>query len=278
MPGTLDDLLMTSAPTAERPLLGIMILVVEDSRLACDALRLICQRSGARIRRAESLASATRHLRTYLPRVAVVDLGLPDGSGLSLISQLSRSEPRIDAIIAMSGDDTQADAAIEAGADVFLAKPVSSISSFQSTVLRLLPRDSQPPRVSLPAADQVDPDPVALRDDLALAVDLLGAGPDGPDARLRGRLPAQPCPNRGRPRPGRSGTRRRGAQQRCCGPRLAAKDGRPDSRADGLARNRMTMMPRNRLPAALCSPNVPLVNDRLTDHHVGYGAGRIARP
>ena len=94
MPETLEELIMMQPPTTERPLLGSMVLVVEDSRHSCEALRLICQRSGARIRRAESLASAERHLRTYRPRIAVIDLGLPDGSGLSLIERLAGTDPR----------------------------------------------------------------------------------------------------------------------------------------------------------------------------------------
>ena len=178
MPDTLQDLLLTHPPTADRPLLGVMVLVVEDSRFACDALRLICQRSGARIRRAESLASATRHLRAYRPRVAIVDLGLPDGSGLSLISQLAQADPRIEAIIATSGDDSQMAAAMNAGADIFLPKPLSSVAAFQSTVLGLLPEASRPARIAVPADDTVKPDPVALRDDLMLAIDLLDTDPD----------------------------------------------------------------------------------------------------
>lgn len=178
MPETLDDLLMQHPPTADRPLLGVMILVVEDSRFACDAVRLICQRSGARIRRAESLASAMRHLGAYRPRVAIVDVGLPDGSGLSLISQLSRADPRIDAIVATSGDEEQASASMEAGADIFLPKPLTSVSDFQANLLALLPGSPSTKRIAVPLEDRVMPDPIALRDDLSLVVDLLKTDPD----------------------------------------------------------------------------------------------------
>ena len=180
MPETLDDLLMAMPPTAERPLLGTVMLVVEDSRHACEALRLICQRSGARIRRAESLASAKRHLCAYRPRIAVIDMGLPDGSGADLIEQLSRSEPRIDGIIAISGDETQRAVALNAGADIFLEKPLASVSAFQSVVLSLLPANLRPVHVVVPRMDNVVPDPIALRDDLALAADLLSSKSDAP--------------------------------------------------------------------------------------------------
>lgn len=178
MSDALEDLIMLQPPTADRPLLGTIILVVEDSRHACEGMRLICQRSGARIRRAESLASAERHLRTYRPRVAVIDLGLPDGSGLELITQLANSEPRIDGIIATSGDETLQDAALKAGADVFLPKPLSSIWHFQKIVLDLIPANMRPSRLNRPNNDHIAPDPIALRDDLGLAADMLRRTPD----------------------------------------------------------------------------------------------------
>lgn len=183
MPESLEDLIMLQPPTADRPLLGSIVLVVEDSRHACEAMRLICQRSGARIRRAESIASAERHLRTYRPRLAVIDLGLPDGSGLDLIETLSSAEPGIDGIIAISGDDGLQEAALAAGADAFMPKPLSSVAAFQELALGLLPAALQPPHLSRPTQDAVEPDPVAIRDDLALIADLLRSSPDGATLR-----------------------------------------------------------------------------------------------
>ena len=177
MPQTLEDFLMTRQPTAERPLLGQTILVVEDSRYVCEALRMICQRSGARIRRADSLRSAERHLRTYRPGIVLVDLGLPDGSGLELIRALSPGEEDYPVVIAMSGDDAKADAAKSAGARAFLAKPINSVSAFQAAILAEMPREARPAGLRPVTSDAVIPDRIALRDDLALADELLSDNP-----------------------------------------------------------------------------------------------------
>lgn len=173
MPESLEDFLMTRPPTAERPLLGQTVLVVEDSRFSCEALRMICQRSGARIRRADSLKSAARHLRTYRPGIILIDVGLPDGSGLDLVRDLAASEVRIGVIIAMSGDDTNADPALQSGADAFIAKPITSISAFQQAIIAELPKDARPTALRPVSTDEIVPDRIAYRDDLVLAADLL---------------------------------------------------------------------------------------------------------
>ncbi len=123
----------------ELPLQGLTVLAVEDSRFACDALRLMCRRSGARLRRAETLEAARAHLRVYRPDIVLVDLGLPDGRGEALIQDLAAAPPGRPAILGMSGDPAGEALALAAGADAFLDKPVAGIATFQSTLRATLP-------------------------------------------------------------------------------------------------------------------------------------------
>ncbi|NSX56060.1 response regulator [Parasulfitobacter algicola] len=175
---TFDKFTMTPTPTSARPLLGLTVLVVEDSRFACEAIRLLCLRSGARIRRADCLRSARRHLQAYRPSVLIADLGLPDGSGADLIRELSQVKPRVDVILAISGDSNSKQTALDAGADAFISKPMESLAAFQEIVLSQLPADQRPrgPRV-LPD-DMIAPDMMAYQDDMAHVADVISNDPD----------------------------------------------------------------------------------------------------
>ncbi|WP_108483148.1 response regulator [Oceaniglobus ichthyenteri] len=183
MPDMHDEFLFPFKPTAARPLLGQTVLIVEDSRFASEAMRLMCLRCGARIRRADTLAAAARHLRVYRPSVAIIDMGLPDGSGRDLIEELAKASPRIPALLATSGDPDMRDKALQAGADAFLEKPMLSVGEFLEAVLARLPRDSQPKGPRPVLEEYVQPDLLALQDDLSHVSDLLGSA-DNP-ARMK---------------------------------------------------------------------------------------------
>ncbi len=152
--------------TINRPLLGITILLVEDSRYCSEAMRLLSIRSGARLRRADSLKSARRHLRIYRPDVLLIDLGLPDGSGVELIREMAQSPVPISAIIATSGN-ANGDEALKAGAAYFMEKPIVDLARFQQTLLAALPAEIKPegfvPRL---VGACVRPDAQAMKDDL----------------------------------------------------------------------------------------------------------------
>lgn len=148
---------------------GGTLLLVEDSRQASDAIRLMFQGAHGRMRRADSLTGARRHLALYTPEAVLIDLGLPDGSGLTLIADLARRYPGTMRILAMSGHPDLEAEARRAGAVGFIAKPFESAAQFRALLAPdfFAPRaDSRPPDVTVSHG-------VALRDDLLLALDLL---------------------------------------------------------------------------------------------------------
>lgn len=154
-------------PPAQPHLRGGTLLLVEDSRLTADTVRLLFRGAGGRLRRADCLRSARRHMSLYTPDAAIVDLGLPDGSGLDLIEDMARRRPRTGLIIATSGDPEAEEDAFLAGADRFLPKPFGSGAQF----IQML----APVFFGLRGASGVENGPThaALRDDLYLALDLL---------------------------------------------------------------------------------------------------------
>lgn len=164
------------------PLQGLTLLVVDDSRFTCDALRLILQRAGGRLRRAESLEIARLHLAFHRPDLAIVDLGLPDGRGQDLIHELSsQGFP----VLGLSGDPDGRDIALDAGAAGFVEKPIGS----SAALVRLIRQLATGVGPLEKGDDHPAPhgDLMALRDDLVRAAALItGAGdPDYAQAFLR---------------------------------------------------------------------------------------------
>lgn len=186
MDDIVTDMEFRPRPTPDRPLLGLTILVVEDSRFASEAMRLLCLRSGARIRRADCIASAERHLNVYRPSVAIVDLGLPDGSGHELIARMHAMRPRVPILLGTSGADrdTAESEARAAGADGFLPKPVESLAEFQATIIGHMPEAMRPRMPRVVETGAVAPDLIAYREDLSHAMDLLALD-DPPVGYLR---------------------------------------------------------------------------------------------
>ena len=179
------DLVGGGEAASPLPLRGITVLAVEDSRFASEALRLMCQRLGARLRRAETIHSARAHLRLYRPHVVIVDLGLPDGRGEALIREIVLS-PVAPFVLGTSGDAGGRALALAAGAEGFLDKPFESLAAFQDLLIRHLPDRIASPLNAEPA---LQPDRLALRDDFARAATLIEAGvPDEGHAYLTGFL------------------------------------------------------------------------------------------
>jgi two-component system KDP operon response regulator KdpE len=139
---------MTSVEVG-RPL---CIIVVEDEATNRELLRAVLARSRdprlttADVVEAASLTAGRRALDECTPDLIILDVRLPDGSGLDLareLKQLGKAETL--RVIAMSASVLPPDraAALEAGCDVFLPKPFQP-SELVATIQRLLAPSTQP--------------------------------------------------------------------------------------------------------------------------------------
>ena len=118
---------MTTEGTVRRALPrapSTTVLVVEDDsatrRLVCRDL----ERANMQVSEAESVAQALEALRSAAFDVIVLDLTLPDGSGLDVLAQV-RKDRGSTHVIVLSGASTEFDRVhgLESGADDYVVKP-----------------------------------------------------------------------------------------------------------------------------------------------------------
>jgi CheY-like chemotaxis protein len=88
-----------------------VVLLLDDNPHLLDWLRLGLEATGVTVMPADSAAQAAEEAARRRPDVALVDVMLPDGDGLTVALQLLRQYPRLQ-IIVMSGMELSADEAI----------------------------------------------------------------------------------------------------------------------------------------------------------------------
>lgn len=103
------------------------LLLVDDDDVLCETLGRALTKRGFDVRTALSAEEATRSAQETPPEYAVVDLRLPDRSGLELICTLISLDPHT-RIVVLTGYGSIATAveAIKLGATYYLAKPVNA--------------------------------------------------------------------------------------------------------------------------------------------------------
>jgi two-component system CheB/CheR fusion protein len=102
------------------------VLIVDDNRDSADAMAMVLEMWGHKVRVAESGGSALHELDEFVPDVAFIDIGLPDINGYQLAGRLrEKISPRPLRLIAVTGYGTAADRqrAQEAGFDAHVVKP-----------------------------------------------------------------------------------------------------------------------------------------------------------
>jgi DNA-binding NarL/FixJ family response regulator len=87
---------------------------------------------------AATVAEGAAALKAHRPQVVLVDLGLPDGSGLTLIRAATAQQPAPDVmVISAFGDEKNVLAAVEAGAGGYLLKDGTD-KDIGGSILRLV--------------------------------------------------------------------------------------------------------------------------------------------
>lgn len=100
------------------------ILVIEDEFVLCDTIVSYLEDEGYRCEQAGSIELGTEKVNLYEYDCVLVDIGLPDGNGLSLIKELKRVHPET-GIIIISAKNSMDDkiSGLDIGADDYLTKP-----------------------------------------------------------------------------------------------------------------------------------------------------------
>jgi CheY-like chemotaxis protein len=110
---------------AEKLLLGVDVLVVDDEVDARELVAAVLARCGAQVRTASSVEDALRQLTERRPDVLLSDIGLPNEDGFALIRRVREIDPQIPAgaltAYATSEDHRRA---LAAGFHAHVSKPV----------------------------------------------------------------------------------------------------------------------------------------------------------
>ncbi len=103
------------------------LLVVDDDAVFAAVLARALTRCGFVVESAAGVSEAIEKARRFDPQFAVVDLKMPDGSGLALVEQLKRLSPAM-RIVVLTGFASVATAveAIKLGAVHYLPKPADA--------------------------------------------------------------------------------------------------------------------------------------------------------
>lgn len=102
------------------------VLVVEDDVGIRDVLRTLLKAAGYRVIEADSARRGEVEARSHKPDLLLVDLGLPDQDGLTLIRQVRSGSTMPIIVLSARTAEAQKVAALDAGADDYVTKPFSA--------------------------------------------------------------------------------------------------------------------------------------------------------
>jgi len=105
--------------------MGVRVVIVDDHSVVREGLRALLASAGGFevVECVGTAAEAIRSATTTRPDVLVLDVGLPDGSGIEVVRQVRRAAPDVAILmLTMFDDETTVTSAMHAGAMGYLPK------------------------------------------------------------------------------------------------------------------------------------------------------------
>ena len=105
------------------------VLLVEDSDAIRDAFTILLEDAGYTVLGAGTGEDALRLAAEHIPHIVLLDMGLPDMSGLDVVRALKAAPATAGiAVVAVTGRDEDADrrACMAAGCAGYIVKPVNT--------------------------------------------------------------------------------------------------------------------------------------------------------
>jgi two-component system KDP operon response regulator KdpE len=128
------------------------VLVIEDERDIRNILRALLEADHYRFIEADTASRGDIEARSHKPDLILVDLGLPDGSGIDLIRRIRAWSPVPIIVLSARTLEEQKIAALDAGADDYVTKPFSTpelLARVRAALRRNVRNADQTPVLSL---------------------------------------------------------------------------------------------------------------------------------
>jgi len=122
------------------------LLVVEDDPAILRFVRQALEAEGHQVFETDTVKRGLIEAGTRRPDLLILDLGLPDGDGMSLLRDLRGWSPLPVIVLSARGDERDKIEALDAGADDYLVKPfsVGELSARVRAALRRRDRSAAP--------------------------------------------------------------------------------------------------------------------------------------
>jgi two-component system KDP operon response regulator KdpE len=130
---------------------GQRVLVVDDEPQIVRALKVILRSAGYATEAAESKEEALNVVSVRPPDAMVLDLVLPDGSGVEVCADVRQWSSLPIIVLSAVGDEREKVRALDAGADDYITKPFGTdeLLARLRAVLRRATEDGGEPRIAV---------------------------------------------------------------------------------------------------------------------------------